>query len=315
MLVTASWVEEVKDALGITGVSQIWDERPAWYLWMSQFRGAYQFQLEAAYDDPHIPAGIFSIKYYPVRGENVFPSFSAEERAVVQSPLFDRTRTPRYEDRDKIPESLFNVATVSFSTTADDTRACLSFQALTSMRVVCNAPCVQSFSSVAQTRRFTKGETDRDVPAWEVGYALFDRLVGFYTFYSKNPPARIIMTRSPGFQYVFDNDSGFQCIDAKGTHVYSLNIFFGAGHQNDEAFAGTVVAGWLEEDAQEMIFDRRYGADEKPESEHPLLLDTAVNPSWWTLARARYKSSLASSCGCEHDDHGPSCCLPHSGGG
>jgi hypothetical protein len=310
MLVTASWVEEVRDDLGITGVSQIWDDRPAWYFWLSRFRGAYQLQLESASDDPYAPAGIFSLKYYPSAQERVFPAFSAEERAVVQSPLFDHTNTPRYEERGRIPESLFNVATVFFSTTADDKQACLCFQALTSMRMVYKSAGVQSFSSVAQTRRFTRGETDRQVPAWELGYALFDRLAGFYTFYSKNTPVRIVLTRSPGFEYVFDGSAGFQCVDTDDIHVYSLNLFFGAGHQNGGAFPGTAVADWLEEDAQETLFDRRYGPHENPGTDRLPLPDTAVNPSWWTLARACYSSSLASTCGCEH---GSSCNLVHEG--
>ncbi len=309
MLVTASWVEEVKDNLGVTAVSQIWDEKPAWYFWLSRFSGAYQLQLESAADDaPRAPAGIFSVKYYPSAQESVFSTFSTEERAVVQSPLFDQTNTPRYEEKDRIPESLFTVATVFYSTTADDSQACLSFQALTSMRMVYSAPCIQSFSSVAQTRRFLPGETDRQVPAWELGYALFDRLVGFYAFYSKNAPVRLTLTRAPGFEYVFDS-GGYRCIDTEDVHVYSLTLFFGRDPQK-KTFPGTAPADWLEEDAQETLLDRLYGPLEKPvpEEGHALVGKTAVNPSWWTLARACYSSSLASTCGCEHD-HGASCHL------
>lgn len=313
MLVTASWVEEVRDDLGITAVSQIWDEKPAWYFWLSRFQGAYQLQLESAGDDPQAPAGIFSLKYYPSTQESVFPAFSAEERAVVQSPLFDHTNTPRYEERGRIPESLFNVATVFYSTTADDSQACLSFQALTSMRMVYKSPSVQSFPSVAQTKRFERGETDRQVPAWELGYAFFDRLAGFYAFYSKNAPGRVMLTRSPGFEYIFDSDGGFQCIDTDDIHAYSLNLFFGSGYQNRGALPQTAVTDWLEEDTQETLFDRVYGPHENPRSDDRLPLpNTAVNPSWWTLARASYKSSLASTCGCEHG-HGASCNLVNDG--
>ena len=303
MLVTASWVDEVRETLGITGVSQIWDEKPAWYFWVSGLQGAYQLQLESADIDEQAAAGVFIIKYYPSPLDRVFSAFSAEECALVQGAYFDHTNTPRYEKREQIPANLFNVASIIFSALPDNPRASLSFQALTTTRVVHRTG---PGSGSNCNRR------DRQVPSWELGFALFERLVGLYAFYSKKTPARIALSRSPGFEYIVKPGGEFQCVDTTDIHAYSLSIFFGDGDPHIP-WPGSPPGDWMKDDLQEKLFDRIYDPLWEPARPEGLPgLKTAVNPSWWELARACYASSLASTCGCGHDEGG-ACVLLHDG--
>ena len=46
MLVTTSWVDDVKTVTGLEAVSQVWGEKPAWYFWISGTPGVYALQLE-----------------------------------------------------------------------------------------------------------------------------------------------------------------------------------------------------------------------------------------------------------------------------
>jgi hypothetical protein len=55
MLVTTSWVDDLKDLLGMEAVSQIWGEVPAWYMWFSDAQGAYRLQLADAMTDENSP--------------------------------------------------------------------------------------------------------------------------------------------------------------------------------------------------------------------------------------------------------------------
>ena len=56
MLVTTSWVDNLKDLLGVEAVSQIWGNVPAWYVWLSDAQGVYQLQLVDAGFDENRPA-------------------------------------------------------------------------------------------------------------------------------------------------------------------------------------------------------------------------------------------------------------------
>ena len=94
---TTSWIEEVKDLLGMEAVSQIWGEVPAWYLWLSDAHGVYRLQLEDAVNEEKNPAnrqGYFSIKCYPFDNTTVFDTFSYEEQVLCRSRFFDDTHTP-----------------------------------------------------------------------------------------------------------------------------------------------------------------------------------------------------------------------------
>jgi hypothetical protein len=39
LLITASWVEQVQQMLDLKGVSQVWGDRPEWYVWVEDAPG------------------------------------------------------------------------------------------------------------------------------------------------------------------------------------------------------------------------------------------------------------------------------------
>ena len=94
LLTTASWVEDVKRLLGITGVSPIWDDTPAWYFWIEGAPGAYSLVLERAWTDGSDESGpfhgLFSVKCYPFQASREFATFSFFEQHLIASKLFDR---------------------------------------------------------------------------------------------------------------------------------------------------------------------------------------------------------------------------------
>jgi len=88
MLVTTSWVDNLKDLLGMEAVSQIWGDIPAWYMWLSDALGVYHLQLVDAAVDENNPANkqaFFSIKCYPFPNTTVFDTFSHEEQTLSRA--------------------------------------------------------------------------------------------------------------------------------------------------------------------------------------------------------------------------------------
>jgi len=308
MLTTVSWVDKVKNLLGIEGVSQIWGEAPAWYLWISNAPGVYHFELSEATiseDHPKTARGIFTIKCYPYADRDAFSCFSFQERDLIQSRFFDGTHTPRFEDRERLPDDLFNVAVMEYKVGLDDDRACVTLESLDTMRVGYEKETVQEYALIGKSRNFAKGETDRSVPGWKMGYLFFDRFLSMYAFYRKVKPMRLRITRSPGFEYVYNGGVTFECVDTPNIHCLSASVFFGPaeGHHHRTDFQAHHPAEQdIVPDKAKVLYDHTFQcghchSTDKPVC-HKLPEHAHINPLWWSLADAKYKSELASTCGC-----------------
>jgi len=307
MLVTTSWVEKVKKMIGIEAVSQVWGDKPAWYFWISQAPGVYYLQLEEVYDDywgsDDLAGGIFTIKCYPYAFEKVFGSFSFEEQSFIQSHFFDRTHTPLFEHIEKIPKTLFNVATFELTIDAHDNLALFTFEGLDSMRICYNQETLQTYPEIKKEKKYKAGEKGRDVPGYELGYLLFDRILSLYSFYSKTKPARVLLSRSPGFEYVYDSNHTFQCLDTDDISINMLNVLFAKNSGKKTVKGDQLIEKQLKEGPHKVVFDQKYQCGHLHDNQNLSVLTTPLNNQWWSLADADYKSELASTCGCESDHH------------
>jgi hypothetical protein len=293
MLVTASWFEEFKDDFGIQGVSQVWCDRPAWYFWISKAPGVYQLRLE---DAEAIAGGgvrgVFAVKCYPYRGTAAYEGFSAEERGVVESELFDHTGTPRAEVRGQIPDTLFNVAALEIALAPDGGILKAVLESLDRMIVRSGA---EADPALGGNGNSVPGELVRNVPAWDLAYPLFDRIICLLVHYRRQKPLRVLMTRASGFEYEIVPQQAPVCRDSDAAAVYTMTLSFSSPQifiqpaRPDEG-----------DDGSDVIFDHRSacGHFHPPDSTVPLVGD--LNPSWWSLADMHFKSNLASTCGCEH---------------
>ena len=305
MLVTTSWVEKVKEMIGLDAVSQVWGDKPVWYFWISQAPGVYSLELEEASDEywesDDLAIGIFSIKCYPYTHQKVFQSFSFEEQAFIQSIFFDHTHTPVFEHKEKIPKTLFSVATFELTIDAHDNLALFTFEGLDSMRIRYNQETLQSYPEIKKEKKFEAGEKGRDVPGYELGYLLFDRILSLYSFYSKIKPERVLLTRSPGFEYIYDSTNRFQCVDTDEIRIDTLHVLFAQNGSSKMVECDKLLAERLNEDRHKVVFDQEYPFGHFHPSQYFIPLKTPLNEQWWSLANSDYKSELASSCGCS--DH------------
>jgi hypothetical protein len=90
-----SWFDTVHSHLGLTGVSQIWDEEPAWYFWLGgrSYLLRYANLAEAGPDELTAILHTFPSKEEWIEG--VTPAFA---HPLLTTEHFDfSTMTPRYE--------------------------------------------------------------------------------------------------------------------------------------------------------------------------------------------------------------------------
>lgn len=289
ILIVASWVERLQREVGITNVSQVWSEHPGWYLWLQGAVGVYGLELvEAApLDGPDSPLirGRFAIKLYPRPGQPVFETFSPQERALVQGPLFDHHPTPTFEGQEAIAPHLFQVGLMEMIADPEDDWALFSLSAL-------DAGLARDSDQ--------DGALVRRVPGWDLSHQLFRLLLSLYAFSSKNRPARISLVHEPGFCQVLESDQ-VQAVESNpDSKLRSLSALFCADPAQPPPAARRLMEQAASEDALFTAFDLSFACGHLHTHELGDLARQAISQDWWRYAGVDYKSELASSCGCKH---------------
>lgn len=300
MLITASWADEVKRLLGLTGVGQIWERSPAWYFWMSRAAGVYRLQLEEA-NNPNgasgqCNTGVFSMRLYPFREHPVCERFSFEERDLLSGQYF-KGGTPAFERSGEIPEGLFVVGTMDYRCGSGESWSLLTLESLTAMRVRYESQRLEDAPIFSRSELHEPGTTARDVPGWDLSWPLFDRIISLHAYHHRTKPSRVALAKSPGFEHVYRGPSaGWACVPAEDMSVLSLHVLF--SKDDGRAKADSALAEELARPDQEVVFDRQFtcGCFHAIQDMPPEL--SALNPLWWTLPDSHFKSDLASTCGC-----------------
>jgi len=304
ILITASWIEEIRHVFQLTGVSQVWgDGPPAWYFWIGSAPGVHELRLEDAFahdsNSQESCSGLFSVKFYPFPGSAVFDGFSFEEQAFIKSSFFDDTNTPKFEYYSKIPNPLFRVATVDFTIDTQSNQTQFKLESLDRIRTRFDKKITLECKPFKKRKGVRKGEIDRDVPGWNLGYHLYDVILGLYAYYSKTKPCRAIMTREPGFEFVCDGRDRLRTYATNDAKLSALTVIF-SDEANSYGFHNDVLIPEETKDGnKEVIYDRCFPCghlhEMNPQSSSgsPLL-----DERWWSLAEADYKSRLVSTCGC-----------------
>jgi hypothetical protein len=304
MLITASWVEEVKRLLQITGISQVWrDGPPAWYFWIDSAPGVHELRLEDTFTRDskgrELSTGLFAVKFYPFPDNEIFNRFSFEEQTFVQSPFFDKSNTPTFENYTEIPDVLFKVAILELTVDTQNNQTLFKLESLDRIRTRFKKETVLECKPFNKRRRFHKGGTDRDVPGWDLGYSLYDRILGLYANYSKTRPYRIVMTRETGFEFIYDGNNSLQSYTTGDTELNALAVVFTGGAKRDQMQSDELIPEETKDVNKKVIFDRCFQCGHPHELNSQSLSNLPLlNDQWWKIAEADYKSKLTSLCGC-----------------
>lgn len=307
MLITTSWVEKVKELIGLKAVSPFWGDKPAWYFWMSQTSGAYFLELDEIMDEhwesDRLASGMFKVKHYPDTNGEFFNNFSFEEQAFVQSDFFDHTHTPKFETKDRIPDSLFNIAALELTIDPEENLALFTLEALDSMQIHYDREIHQTYPEIHKEKLYISGEKVRNVPGYDLGYPFFSSLLSLYSFYSKTKPVRVVLTRSPGFKHVCNSQEELHCIDTDDINLYSLNVLFSDTSDKNIVNGEKLIEQRFKDSDDEVVFDQQFTCGHLPCNHISPSINTPLDEKWWSLAEADYKSELTSSCGCADCHH------------
>ncbi len=97
-----TWHAEVVRELGVEGISQVWDENPAWYLWLGG--RAYLLRYPGLEEYGNELTAV--LHAFPTAEELDDSSYSATELRLLEPEHFDHaTMTPRFESFERFAEA------------------------------------------------------------------------------------------------------------------------------------------------------------------------------------------------------------------
>ena len=238
------------------------------------------------------------LKCYPFVYTDVFESYSFQERSFLQSPFFDSTHTPRFDDRQKIPANLFTVAALQYTIDDEDTVAAFTFESVDTWRTTFEDKTALTYPLIDKSNTFEKGSVDREVPGTRIGYVFFDRLLCLFSVFCRQPPEQVIITRAGGFEYVCDNSGHLECIDTADNRFVQLSVLYTLSDTPDAHKRIKRLAEYFRNGNQDVLYDRTFSCDHVHSQGKMSEMSIPLNSQWWTLAQEEYRSNLVSSCGC-----------------
>jgi hypothetical protein len=298
MLLAASWAEELRRLLGMRGVSQIWDEIPAWYFWFQDAPGAYQLSYDEALDldllERGIRSALFEVKCFPVAAHEAYPEFSPDEREYVSSALFDETGTPHYAARDRIPAELFTVGALAISLSAEhEGSALFTLEALDRGRVR------RSPNFPRRSRRPTGSPNPdllRNVPSWDCTRQLFDRIVALHAYHNGQYPQEIRASRAQGLEWIVDCNGAVSGHDTDATQMMTVSVLFKAAPDETFRILTRIMDELHTAPDQNQAF--RWTAGDDHAHHQPSDSDQYAHSWWWKVPGMEKKTLLDSTCGC-----------------
>jgi hypothetical protein len=206
VMIRAFMDEAFRVSVGFDKISGPLGELPSWLLWLKERTGAYELELRSWKLKKRIGPSIgkegdywgrFTLRYFPHPEEPMFDAYSVYERIIRLSELFDDTGTPKYAERDTIDRSYFTVGNLE----------CYVDTSEAALRMILEAPelwtCYREkglavWKNGTAVHVLQPGERDRNLPAWELCWFFFERLVTAFCYVNETPPCQVWLLSSPG---------------------------------------------------------------------------------------------------------------------
>ena len=102
------------------------------------------------------------------------------------------------------------------------------------MRARYEAEALEDYPLIDWSHFYCVGEVGRIIPAWDMSYILFDRLVSLWAHNTKAKPLRVVLETSPGFEYVYNIPTDWRCPETAEITVRSLEVLFPEEFGRDE---------------------------------------------------------------------------------
>jgi hypothetical protein len=287
MLVTCSWLGDLRRELGVVGVSPLWDGGTGYYFWIEGAPGPFQLQLREASTRETAAgmraSGVFAVKCYPRPESSAFVGFSQEERDLVRDAMFDDTGTPRFEAAPLIGPDLFVVGVIEcvFGPGEDDA----TFVVESADRMIVRNATPETVDGK------TLPAVLRDARGWDMSFLLFDRIVKMWAAHSRSGPAVARLSEDEGFETLVSPEGDAVGEASSDSRVFILEVVFGEEERGDDESPADSSGRTL----YEFRPDSKCTAHIESRTKGLPFLD----PRWWTISMTDFQCDKTGACGCE----------------
>lgn len=279
--------------IGLTGISEKQSGAPGWYLWFEDRPGAYLLELVVAEtvseEDIVSPSdrggarGTYWIKYYPAVDDlQSLHAFSDIEQTVRTGGCFDNTGTPDFEKGDGIPETFFLIGAIEASLTADGSGLSLCLESLDHW--------VTSVVAANGSQPDERGvKKDRNIPAWNYSWFLFDRLILTLCLAYRTSPLQISLHEQPGHKFHMDLEGTSRAVPDDKVHERRLSTSFllQEGHTSSTSHTHRNARADLQDDFSRLSAS----CDGKSSVPNPW-----ISPGWWHIHKRHTELGGALPC-------------------
>ena len=289
MFITASWFPELKNYLGLRGVSPVWQDTPAYYFWIDGSPCVFSLELGHAESEMGLVEELihcdFLVRAFPFRNTDLYNGFSEDEKTALIGPVFDGSNTPCFERLEDLNKNLFIVSRIDWLYGKSGSWGLFSLNAL----------------DLHVTRRDDCRTILRKVPSWEISLPLFDILNSLYALYSKQRPRRARLVSKSGLEYAVTSAGEIKFVENDAIKDLQLTSLFVDKTGSGEIEAFSLFETRLAGNTVETIFDRTFQLTDSPDKGLILPGSENIGGKWWTMDAENFHSSMTCPCGCNHD--------------
>lgn len=291
----------MKKTAGLSALSQVWKDYPAYYFWLENAPCAYFLGLENSViekaEGTEIATGLFVIKCYPYRNSELFRRFSKEEQRLLLSDHFDGSNTPSFSKFDDIPAYCYSVGTIeltySFLEKADWRG--ITLESLDSI----NAVAKMGSHPAGVNENGSQNKLVRQVPGWALAYRLFDSLCLIHSFYFQTKPAKTVLRDAVGFVTFCDESGVVWTRNDNCSRLMSISVEVS---ENDDPHSEDIDDRSCDSPNDHNLLITIKG-DPRPEDylnsrKGAFAGLPGINPEWWTISSENFVCDLNTPCGC-----------------
>ncbi|MCD6153656.1 MAG: GTP-binding protein [Syntrophobacterales bacterium] len=217
----------IKELIGWIGIGYRESSSRGWTFRIKGQKGIYCLQYGGSNQGGSVwNHGTFYIQYFPAMDEDVLDSFSIRENILRQDPLFEQLLRERLPEDDPV-DSQFIVGKLVLSVDNEEENLFLSLCAPEKWREILRNGLDLPRNNGAVVEAVPMGGIDRDVPAYDLSWPLFDKIILTVAYHFKQHPFLVTLKKRPA--QVFEITDKNHCYSRQARDIEELCLSVGFG--------------------------------------------------------------------------------------
>jgi len=223
----------IKEKIGWVGIAYRAGLPGSWTLKLKGRRGVYSLSYRKDEQEEGWVHGIFDLQYFPLRDEPLLDRFSIRENLLRQDHGFETWVRHLPGNEDPL-ENAFVVGRILLSVDREEKNLFLSLWSPLRWLEFRKEGLSLAREDGTRLEVLPPGGKDRNVPAFALSFAFFDRLIQAFAYHFKNGPVHACLKKRKAPVWEITGDQEWLPMAGQETSEYFITVGFGhlEGHLN-----------------------------------------------------------------------------------